>query len=216
MGLQNRETGVKYLRIKDGKFYTGKSDALEGPYDQVEGLVTNLRYKDEEYEGTPQRKMVVTLNDGSDTYQLSLNVETANYSSLVSFFKNVDLTKSLTLHPKMEVSNKEGKEVKRHSVLVSQDGVYAKGYFTKDNRYGMPDWAKVKVGAKIVTDKSATTEFLENFVNENFVPVVNGNKAVVKEVPAAKDEPVKATPKAKATAPAEEVGFVANEELPWD
>lgn len=171
MGLRNSDKNINYLRIKEGKFYIGKD--TETPYEELEGLITGMRYKDEEYEGTPLRKFILTLTDDGVNYQLGLNVESQNYSSLVSFLRNADLTQPVTLHPKIETQNKDGKEFKRYSILVSQDGTYSKGYFTKATPNGLPAWKTVKVGKKTVTDKSEYIQFLEEFVTRNYIPVVN-------------------------------------------
>lgn len=168
--LKQRDTSKKYLRIKNGKIYVGKD--LETPYDEIEGKITNLYYKDEEYEGTPQRKLIIVLSDGDETYQLGLNVESSNYGSLVSFLPNVDITKTLTLHPKSQAEIKDGKEVTRNGILVSQDGKFAKSYFSKENTHGLPAWERATVGKKVVTDKSAYLEFLENFVVNTLAPKV--------------------------------------------
>jgi len=167
MGLRNREQNIKYVRIKEGKFYLSKD--AENSYEELEGKISNMYYKDEEYEGNPVRKLIIVLKDGEDTYQLGLNVQSANYNNLVSFLYNVNINKPVTLHPKHEKITKDGKEVTRQTILVSQNGVFAQGYFTRENKHGLPDWGKVKVGNKVVIDKSESLQFLENFVTENFI-----------------------------------------------
>lgn len=201
MALRNRDTSKQYLKIKDGKFYIGKEDT---PYEELEGTITNMRYKDETYENTPLRKLVLNIQDGEDNYELGINVENQNYASLISFLKNVDVTRTLTLHPKMDVAMRDGKEVKRNSILVSQDGKYAKGYFSKDGAQ-TPAWNVVTVGKKKVTDKTEYLAFLETFVTENFIDVINGGEAVSynKKTPVAvKDE--------------EEIPVTADSPFDWD
>ena len=199
MALKNRETNLTYLRLKDGKFYEGKNEQPSG--EELEGTIVKMYYKDEEYEGTPLRKLIIVMQDGSEKYQLGLNVESRNYSSLVSFLKNADLTKPLTLHPKSE-KRKDGEEGTSNSILVSQNGKFMKGYFTKDNPGGAPQWKQVRVGKKLVTDKSEYLEFLENFVTENYISVIDGNsgtpitkKDVVIKEDVTDDEPVAVTEK---------------------
>lgn len=170
MALRNPNTNLQFLRLREGKFYIGKD--TETPYGELYGLITGMRYKDEEYEGAPLRKLILTIVDGDETYQLGLNVESQNYSSLVSFLRNVDLTKPITLHPKIEAGNKDGRDFKRHSILVSQNGTYSKGFFTKDKPNGLPAWKTVKVGKKTVVDKTDYLQFLEEFVTRNYIPVV--------------------------------------------
>ena len=203
MALKQRDDSLKYIRIKGGKIYVGKD--LETPYDELEGTIKKLYYKDEEYEGTPQRKLILQITDGDETYQLSLNVESGNYSTLVSFLPNVDVSKPLTLHPRSEASVREGKEVTRNSVLVSQNGTFAKSFFTKDDNHGLPAWEIAMVGKKKVTDKSAYLEFLEDFVVSNIGSKIESDPLThVKEeaVETAKENP--------------KVAVAAGEKLPWD
>ena len=179
MALKNRDNSRQYVRLKDGKFYLGKD--LDTAYEELEGTITSMYYKDEEYEGAPLRKLIVIISDGEDNYQLGLNVETSNYSTFVSFLKNVDISRKLTIHPKMDIKKDGDKEVTRRSLLVSQDGKFAKSYFTKDENHGLPKWEVVTVGKKKVTDKSAYLEFLEKFATENFVNKIQGKAVLVNE-----------------------------------
>lgn len=164
MALKQRDDSKKYLRVKDGKIYIGKD--LETPYDEIEGTVNKLQFKDEEYEGKPQRKLIMVMSDSEGSYQLNFNVESSTYSSLVGFLANVDLSKPITLHPRMEVVNRDGTDYSKRSMLVSQEGKFAKSYFTKDEAHGLPRWDVVVVGKKKVVDKEAYLDFLEQFVTK--------------------------------------------------
>lgn len=166
MALKNREQNLTYLRIKEGKFYIGKD--TEKPFDELEGQITSLRYKDEEYEGKPIRKLLVVVTENGQNYQFGVGVETTSYCSLVGFLKNIDISRSLVLHPKEQPI--EGSENKKRSILVSQEGKYAKGYFTKDTPNGLPKWDIVVVGKKNIADKTAYLDFLEEFVSKELVP----------------------------------------------
>lgn len=179
MALKNRDAQKQYLKVKDGKFYVGKEDTTG--YEELEGQITDIRFKDEEYEGVRSRKCYFTISDGDTNYALGLNVESSNYTTLVSFLNSVDITQPLTLHPKQEKKMREGKEISRNSILVSQDGKYAKGYFTKDEKHGLPEWKTVKVGSKSITDKSETSAFLEDFVNENYTNKINRAAPVIEQ-----------------------------------
>lgn len=196
MGLKNRDSNIKYIRLKEGKFYVGKE--LDTPYEELEGVITNMFYRNEKFEGQELRKLIILIKDGDDTYQIGINVESQNYSSLVSFLKGADITQKLTLHPKLEVKNVEGKEIKRYSILVSQDGTYMKGYFTKDSRHDLPEWKIIKVGNKKVTDKTDYLEYLEKFVTNNYISKIKDTPTITDEEP--DEEPVAAT----------------TESLPWE
>lgn len=203
MALKNRDQSKKYLRLKEGKFYINKE---ETPYEELEGTITGIRYKDEEYEGAPIRKLAIIIADEDDTYELGLNVESSNYTSLVSFLKNVDINKPLTLHPKVDVQNKDGKEVTRRSILVSQDGKYAKSYFSKDSGNTTPEWKTVKVGNKKITDKTDFLEFYEDFVKENLISNLATGSVITRETEQT----------TKQNVVAENDSFESTEKLPWE
>lgn len=188
MGLNNRSANVKYVRLKDGKFYLSTDKENANPYSELEGTIVKAYYKNEEFEKTPIRKLILVVTDGEDNYQLSLNVESTSYNGLISFLANVDLSQPLTLHPKMETQVRDGKEVTKRTILVSQNGKFARSYFTKEDPKGLPAWKSVKVGNKVVTDKSEFLDFLENYATTKLFANLSGE--TTPKVAVAKEEAV--------------------------
>jgi len=202
MALRNGTDAAQYLRIKDGKFFLSSDKEFASPYTELEGQITGFRYRDEDYEGVPQRKLYVTIQDGDERYQLGINVESSSYSSLVNFLPNVDVSKPISFHPKEDTVNKDGKDITRRSILLSQGGKYAKGYFTKDSGNELPKWDIVTVGKKKVTDKTKYLEYLEDFVKNKIQPLLG-------------EAPVAAEPRTEVKATATKKAN-AKEPLPWD
>lgn len=213
MGLKQRAAQRKYVRIKDGKFYLNTD--LENGYEELEGLVVGLSYKDEEYNGAPIRKLIVLINDEDDIYHLGLNVETNSYSSLVNFLSNVDLAKPVTFHPKEETLKKEGSaDVQRKTILVSQNGKFAKSYFTKDDPKGLPSWDSILVGRKKVLDKTKYLDFLEEYVKDVLAPQAQENDRDAGEDSSVASKP---QPKQAAVIEEEEDAFpISDDKLPWE
>lgn len=195
MGLKNRNTSIKYIRLKehstdentlqdDGKkrygFFVGKD---EQPYSELEGKITKLFYKDEEYEGNAIHKLAIVLQDNEgEIYQLALNVESTSYGDFVKYLASVkNPFAPISLLPKINVQNINGKEVVRRNLLISQNGEFAKAYFTKENPNGLPAWHSAKVGNKVVTDKSDYLDFLEKFVTDNFINKLPTETVIVDE-----------------------------------
>lgn len=205
MGLKNGNSSITYLRLREGKFYVGKDK--ENGQGELEGRITGLRFKDEEYEGSPVRKLIVTVTDDEtdEVFQLGLNTDSQNYSTFVSFLKGADVSEKLTLHPKVETVNKDGKDFKKNSILISQDGTFMKGYFTAKENHGAPAWKTVTVGKKKITDKSEYLAFMEQFVEENYIDKLGGSTAASKTAPSKSSEQ-----------PVEEDEVVVTEKLPWD
>jgi hypothetical protein len=174
---KNQNTGFTYLKIKEGKFYMGDDKTHENPYDQLEGQVVNLSYKDENFNGQDVKKFQILVFDGDDKYMLSFPVESPAYSSFISFAKNVDLSEPITLHCLgKEVEDKSGKKGIRTSILISQNEKFAKAFYTKDHKNGLPDFKKLKISGKEVWDKTDYLDFLENVVENELKPQLPGFK----------------------------------------
>lgn len=195
MALTNHNANLKFLKIKEGKFVLG-----EESYNQLEGLITKMYYKDDDYKGTALRKLVVVISDETGNYALNLDTNYSSYSTLVSFLKNADITKPLSLHPKETITVKDGKEISRTSLMVSQNDVFCKSYFTKDNKHGLPEWNMVKIGGKKITDKTDYLEFLEKFVQTNYISKLENIVKPTKKVPV----------------PIEEAEVEEVDSFPWD
>lgn len=206
MGLTNNaNSNVKYVRVKDGKFFLN-TDA-ETPYDELEGLVTGIRFKDEEYNGQTLRKCIFTLTDTSDetVYQVSFILDSSYLSTLIGFLRNANLAEPLTLCPKIQSYKKEdGTDGERRSILVKQNGAFLKGYYSKATGNVLPEFKKVKVSGKLVYDKTDFLEELERIVNEVFVPTLSTQPIVQIQ-----QNPV--TPKEAFASPADQ-----DVKLPWD
>lgn len=170
MGLKNNEGGnLSYLKFKDGKFYSNKDK--ETGYDSIEGFIKNFTIVDQDYKGDIDRKLVITITDeDGETYLLTTSLKTSYTTGLVSFLKNADLSEKLTLVG----SSKTGEDgIVRNSILIKQEGVFLKGFYTKATPNGMPPMKELIVNKKKVWDKSEVLEFLESVIIDELLPKVS-------------------------------------------
>lgn len=184
MGLKNRtESNVKYVKLKDGRFYLSK-DETNTPFDELEGTLADIQLRDEEYEGTPIRKLYLTMLDGDDKYIVGFSFDSSYTSSFIGFLKNADLSENISLHPMLREENVNGKDISKRSLLVSQNGKFLKSFFTKDNPNGLPKMKKIKVSGKEVWDKTDMLEFYENLLVNEFRPKIANRDIVTSKVTA--------------------------------
>lgn len=169
MGLQKRNTNVTFLNLKEGKIYESTDKEKTNPYDEIEGQITGMSFRDDEFEGQKIRKLNVTLTDGEQDYVLSTKTDSSYFSSLISFLKNADLAKPLTLVPFYKVE-KDGKS--KLGILVKQNGSFLKSYYTKDNPNGLPAFNKVVVSGKTLWDKTDYLAFLESVIVNELKPTL--------------------------------------------
>ncbi len=179
MGLNKRQS-ANYLRIKEGKLYLGTDKECKDPYDEITGTIKGFSFKEDEFEGQKIRKLVVKIESDGENYLLSFPFDSSYTTTLVSFLKNADLSRTVTLVPSLK---KEGDKTRR-ALLVSQDGTFMKHFYTKDNPNGLPQMKQKRNGK---WDKDDMMDFIEDVITKEFMPAVNGDVSDA--------EPTRATPK---------------------
>lgn len=187
MSVKKRENaGFKYIKIKEGKFFLTTDKEHTDPYDEIEGQITGLVFKMETWENQEIEKLQIYLQDESGVEVLAFPVDSSWFSTFVNFASSTDLSKPISLHviEKAE-KDKMGKDIKKRSLLISQDGTYSKAFYTKANPNGLPSFKKIKVNGKEIWEKSDFLDFLKNVVENKLKPQLpgfkNGGKVVVRE-----------------------------------
>lgn len=184
MGLKNRATSGKFVKLKEGKFVLAKDD-LETKYDELEGKLVDIYMKDEEYNGQSSRKVYIVMDDGEDNLIIGFRLDSRYATGFFKFIKNVDLKEPFTLHPVTNKSiDKDGKEREDYSLIMSQPYQrYVKAYFTKDSPNGLPSMKQVKVSGKVVWDKTDLLEFYEQMIEKDLKPqLASKSQTVIEKV----------------------------------
>ena len=172
MGLKTNSNGANtYIRFKDGKFF--RSNDKETLFSEIEGEIIGLSMADDEFEGRNIRKFIIKMTDGTENYILSLSFDSSYCSDLVAFLKNADLSKTISLVGVFK-EDKEGKT--KPGILVKQDDVFMKKFYTKDNPNGLPKMKEIMVNKKKVWDKTEFQEFLEDVILNDLAKKVSKTK----------------------------------------
>lgn len=179
MGLKNREA-VNYIKLKDGKFYASSDKENKTPYDELEGQITGISFRNDTFEGQEVEKLQLTINDGVEDYVIGMSFNSSYAASLISFLKTVDLSRPLSLVPTFR-KEKDGKE--NRSILIRQNGKWATSYYTKAHPNGLPSFKKTKLNGKDVWDKTDYLDFLRYVVTTEIAPKL-GQATVIGTQPA--------------------------------
>lgn len=157
---------------KDGKTY------YKLHHDAIEGVLTSIAVKENEFNGQVIKSWVLTLSDMGDTYQLEVNVKGGYGSSLIKALANpvIDFTQPIRLQPWAKTVN----NVKKSAMYVSQAGNQIDWYFTKDNPNGLPEPKVVKFEGKDKWDWYDQLQFLEQFVKNTIAPKLKAAAPVYK------------------------------------
>lgn len=195
MGLENIEH-ANYLTIGNGKICkevknpteksvqrTNKNNRIvhEEFYDKVSGVLTGIETRENDY----GKQWIVTLNDNGEVFKLQMSYSSGYSSAFLKALPNVDLSRRVSLIPKMTV---EG-DKKKTSLFLSQNGEALKWYYTKENPNDLPPMTQKKVKGKLTWDDSEMMEFLESMVNRDILPKLKGvTKSESAEVSEQSDE----------------------------
>lgn len=194
MALLNKGNKGIYLSIQSGKIAhrqpeataTSKARTLESGkviheelYDSMEGVIKNISFKDGDY-GT---QLIVQVDNDGEIANLQMALSSNPSGSFLKSLPNIDPTKAVKFSPKME--EKDGK--RKTSLFINQNGQSVKWAWTKDNPGELPTLKKIKIKGKDTWDDSEQIEFLQNYVNNVFLPKLKGG-AVDAVAPDEKDE----------------------------
>ncbi len=185
MGLLQRTTNFQYVKLVDGKFFLSSDKEKKTPFDELSGLISDIGIRTDTYEGQKVTKIYLIMDSDGEAYNLSFNIDGSYASTFMSFIKNADITRELTLVPVLKMETKDGQEVKRLSLLIKQDNDYIKAYYTKDNPRGLPQMVKLTLNGKTVWDRTEVILFFQEIINNELRPIVK-QTVIVNEAPTPK------------------------------
>lgn len=160
MGLSNTTGGITYLNLKEGKFARKNANGDIDLFDSVSGVITEIEFKDDEYNGTKFRKLLLTLEDAGVKYLVQVRTDSGYYRGLTNSIGNADISQEV----KLIASSKLGDNGKpQTTIFVNQNGKAVKWKWSKDNPGNLPELEKVKVKGQMVYDNSKQLEFFEKF-----------------------------------------------------
>jgi len=135
--------------------------------DGLSGRITEIKTKDHPDYG---KFWLITLTDGDWSGVVQIKYSSGYASAFLKMLPNVDLSKDVTIVPKMTIDG----DKKKASLFIMQEGVPLKHFYTKDNPNGLPQMKKIKVKGKETWDDTEMMEFLEKMVFTEVVPKLNG------------------------------------------
>ena len=191
MGLKSASGGVQYLTIQNGKIARrvpepterSKERVIESSgkhiheelYDTLEGTMTGISTRDGNY----GKELLITVNDGEQSFQLQLKLSSSPASSFLRALPNLDKSKPFLIIPKMEMKG----DIRRTTIVLSQDNKGVKWAFTKDAPGDLPPMKKIKVKGKDVWDDSEQLEYFEKLIAETDIKLkATGTLAIGAEV----------------------------------
>jgi len=160
--FQTNKEKTHWVRIKEGRlcYWDGEKELF---FNEMQGLLKEVYFKDDEYQGRKYTEALFTLYYDSDRYILSVNTATSYFRSFCNYLASADLKQPILLKP--SIKEKEGK--KTYSIFVQQNGKWLKAYYTKENP-GFPQLVVFEVAGKKIYDNSQQVEFWKYWLLSSF------------------------------------------------
>jgi hypothetical protein len=174
MGLSNNTGSITYLNMKQGKFARKNANGDIELFDSVSGVIKDVRFENDEYQGSKFRKLLLTLEDAGTKYLVQVRTDSGYFRGLTNSIANADVSQEV----KLIANSKTGDNGKpQTTIFVNQNGKAMKWKWSKDNQGELPELEKVKVKGQYVYDNSKQLEFFEKF----WTNIVKTEKPTIEE-----------------------------------
>ena len=167
MGLSNdNESGkVKWLQVKKGRFCCGKGEQEES-YRKLSGTVTDISFRDAEYEGKKWREAVIQVSDDGTMYRFNVGIGSGYGKQLLAKLATADLSQVLTFAPPY---TEEGAQ-KSSGFFVAEGNKALKQLWTRKEPNGMPEMKEVIFKGQKQYDDTEQVKFIEEYFVNNVRP----------------------------------------------
>lgn len=169
MGLGNSSGRFTYVNIKAGKLVV-KKDQETVYFDYLEGKLTGIEIRDEEYDGIPYKKLCLIISDGADDFNMQMRLDSGYGRAFCNIIMNANLSERMRLQP--TYSEDDGK--KKSGMFISQNGVALKWYFTKATPHDLPPMEKINFRGQDHWDNAKQTAYYIDMLLNKIRPNLSG------------------------------------------
>lgn len=162
MGLENNAAMATFVNIKEGKLVIKKNNEVVS-FDSISGVITAVKFKEDEFEGRKYEKIEITITDGEENFILSMRTDSGYFRGLSNSLRTGDPTVHVRIAPNYK---KEQGANPQTTCFVQQRGVGAlKFYSTKADPKDLPALEKFVVKGQDVWDSTNQINYWKNWWN---------------------------------------------------
>lgn len=190
MGLIQNSDNIRYVRIFKGDFEVSAKPGDAGAvtrdnkngkeihvhqYKGVEGIITNIRLKQNDVNGKKFRTMEVELQDVDEKFCLSMPYNSGQTTAFYNMIEGVELDMPVRFTARWD------KEKDRTSLFMSQEGVNIKWKYSKESPHASlkPQWEKKVIKNEDVWDNTEEYKFFERIMVDQILPKIRKNSEKV-------------------------------------
>lgn len=145
--------------MKQGKFARKNANGDLELFDSVSGLLERVEFKDDEYNCTKFRKLVLLLDDVGEKFLIQIRTDSGYFRGLTNSIANADINQSV----KLVANSKDVNGKPQTTIFVNQNGKTLKWKWTKENPGELPPLKQVKLKGQTVWDNEDQQKFFEKF-----------------------------------------------------
>ena len=162
MGLENNAAMATFVNIKEGKLVIKKNNEVVS-FDSISGVITGIKFKEDEYDGIKYEKIEITITDGDDNFILSMRTDSGYFRGLSNSLRTGDPTAHVRITPNYK---KDEGSLPQTTCFVNQRGSGAlKFYSTKSDPKDLPALDKFVVKGKDVYDSTKQINYWKAWWN---------------------------------------------------
>ena len=162
MGLENNAAMATFVNIKEGKLVIKKNDVIS-TFDSISGVITAVKFKEDEYDGMKYEKIEITITDGDDNFILSMRTDSGYFRGLSNSLRTGDPSAHVRISPSYK---KEEGALPKTTCFVHQRGSGAlKFYSTQADQKDLPALKKFVVKGKDVYDSTEQINYWKEWWN---------------------------------------------------
>lgn len=158
---------IYWVKTVDGKlsYWNGKENQT---FDQMRGMITDVYFKDEEYNGRKWTDAMFRITCENEKYILSVNTNSGYFRTICNFLHNIDFSKEITIRP--NVQEKDGK--KNFTIFLMQNDAWVKSFYNKENPLPVK-MNVVEINGQKIYDNSEIITFYKNWLTSTFAKLYN-------------------------------------------
>ena len=161
MGLNNNDNKATFVNISEGRLYTKEKDKERQYFTDIDGTITKVEFKDEEYQGQQFEIAKITLVDKDDRYILQMRTDSGYFRGFCNSLKSSpNPTERINIAP----SSKEKDGKPQTTCFVKQYGRALKHAHTMDNMGDLPQVKQVTFKGKTQWDGTEQINYWKNWL----------------------------------------------------
>ena len=160
MGLNNNEGKITYVNISSGRLYTKEKDKQPVYFTDIDGTITKVDFKMEEYQGKHFEVARISLVDKDDKYILQMRVDSGYFRGFCNSPKTGDPLSKINIAPSYK--EKDGKP--QTTCFVKQNGKALKHAHTLENMGDLPKVNQVTFKGKTEWDGTEQINYWKNWL----------------------------------------------------